>query len=118
MRTFLGKSQHEAEEMFASNALNFGEDIQHMPPAVFSFYAQALINYLLSDRARDDSDGASSFLNRILFMLKWSPGTLAGIREAVMQAAVVVASRQEFYGADESIYGSFAELLDAIKAAS
>jgi hypothetical protein len=115
MKVFLGKTQEEAERLFESNALNYGEDIQYMPSAAFNYYVPALIRYLLSERAEGDSDGASSFLRRVLWMLQTSPERLAGMRNTILVAAEQVASRQAFYDADESIYGRFDELLADIQ---
>src|SRR5512145_1265569 len=68
--TFLGKSFSEAEAMFQSNALYYQEDLQSMPAIPLNFYAPALIKYITSERARGDSDGASSFLRLVIWILK------------------------------------------------
>jgi hypothetical protein len=109
--TFLGKSFSEAEAMFAGNALYYQEDLQSMPAVPFNFYAPALIKYITFGRAKGDSDGASSFLHLVIWLLKSRRGILgAEMERALLAAAGHVARRQDFHGADISIYGNFADL--------
>src|SRR5437773_949742 len=68
--TFLGKSFSGAEAMFQYNALYYQEDLQSMPPVPFNFYTPALVSYITSERAQGDSDGASSFLRLVSWLLK------------------------------------------------
>lgn len=108
--TFFGKSFAEAEAMFESNALYYQEDLQSMAAIPFNFYAPALVKYITSNRAKGDSDGASSFLNLVTWLLKsnrsiMTPETL----RAMLAAARHIAQRQEFYEADADIYGTFTE---------
>lgn len=65
---FFGKTFNEAEKVFESNAMHYGEELLSMPYGLFNFYAPALVSYLLSERARGDSDGASSFLS---YHMRW-----------------------------------------------
>jgi len=110
-KTFFGTSISEAEAIFQRNALFYQEELQSMPRIPFNFYAPALVNYITSDRARDDSDGASSFLNMVSWMLKSNRNVVEQETALMLLAAAEqVAGRQPFYGADPSIYGSFAEL--------
>ncbi len=69
-KQFSGKSFEEAEALFQSNALYYQEDLQSMPAKAFNFYAPALAAYLTSERAAGDSDGASSFLHTVIWMLE------------------------------------------------
>jgi len=116
LKQFLGKSFAEAEDLFASNALHYGEDVQSMPRAVFSYYAPALAKYLTSDRARGDSDGASSFLHMLIYMLKNHPAVIApDTKDILLKAAEHVANGQPFYEASVEIYGQFSELLAELR---
>ena len=105
---FFGKSFEEAEAMFQANALRYQEDLIYMPAAAFNFYAPAFAAYVTSEQAEFDSDGASTFLGLVDYMLRESPGVLAASTlKLLVDAAGVVAHRPEFYDADEGIYGSF-----------
>src|SRR5262245_5666719 len=109
--TFLGKSFTEAEAMFESNALYYQEDLQSMPAVPFNFYAPAFIKYIISERAKGDSDGASSFLRLVIWLLKSNRKILnPEMERALVSAAEHVAQRQEFYDADVSIYDNFVDL--------
>jgi hypothetical protein len=108
--TFLGKSFAEAEAMFESHALHYQEGLQSMPTVPFNFYARALVKYITSDRAQGDSDGASSFLYLISWLLKSNRTVMNPETEkALLGAASQISQRQEFYAADPDIYGTFAE---------
>jgi hypothetical protein len=108
--TFLGKSLAEAEAMFERNALYYQEDLQSMPAVPFNFYAWAFVKYITSDRAKGDSDGASSFLYLVSWLLKSNRAIMTPETEsALLAAASKIARRQEFYEADADIYGRFAE---------
>ena len=109
--TFFGKSFAAAEEMFQSNAMHFGEDLESMPAAPLNFYAPALVQYITSEHAKGDADGASTFLHRVAWLLKSRGALLHPETEvALIGAADQVARRQNFYEADEDIYGRFADL--------
>jgi hypothetical protein len=112
---FLGKSFAEAEAMFEKNALYYQEDLQSMPHVPFNYYAPALVKYITSDRAKGDSDGASSFLRLIIWLLKSNRTVMTPQTEqALVAAAEQVAGRQDFYEADLDIYGDFADLYKEI----
>jgi hypothetical protein len=117
LNSFLGKSRQEAAMMFESNAYAHGEDIQSMPRCVFNYYVPPLLEYLLSGKARGDSDGASSFLNRVLWLFQSQPEVVGEMKAVILAAAEKIAKRQEFYGADESIYGSFQSIASQLRAA-
>lgn len=110
-KQFFGKSFEEAEGMFQSNALYYQEDLQSMPAVVFNFYAPALANYIVSLRAKGDSDGASSFLHLLSWMLQTRREIIfPKTEQLLLSAAEQIASRQDFYEAEADIYGKFSEL--------
>jgi hypothetical protein len=109
-KTFLGKSFNEAVAMFQENALYYQEDLQSMPAAAFNFYAPALVKYITSPQAAGDSDGASSFLHMVSWMLKTQRNIISSDTESLLLAAAEQVSRdQAFYDADVAIYGDFKE---------
>jgi len=110
-KQFSGKSFEEAEALFQSNALYYQEDLQSMPATAFNFYAPALVKYLTSERAAGDSDGASSFLHTLIWMLKTRRDIIAPETEQLLvSAAEHIAKNQVFYDADIGIYGQFPSL--------
>ena len=116
LEQFLGRSFADAEELFARNALYYGEALESMPPVPFNFYARALAQYLTSDTAPGDADGASSFLRILAWVLETRPEIIGAETKAkLMSAAEHVAANQAFYEASVSIYKRFPEHLNRIK---
>jgi hypothetical protein len=110
-KQFSGKSFEEAEALFQSNALCYQEDLQSMPATAFNFYAPALVKYLLSERAAGDSDGTSSFLHTVIWILKTRRGIISPETEQLLvSASEQITSNQGFYDADTSICGDFSSL--------
>jgi hypothetical protein len=66
---FFAKTHSEAVEMFKEASLNRQEGLMWMPLKCFGFYVNAYMDYLRSEFARDDSDGASAFLGLVQFRL-------------------------------------------------
>ena len=101
--------------MFRENALHYQEDLLAMPSIAFNYYAPVFAKYVLSNDARGDSDGASSFLHMVLELIQAnrSLGT-EETEQTLLAAAKIVATRQAFYDADIDIYGDFSDLYDQI----
>lgn len=113
---FFDVSFDEAEAMFQRNALYYQEDLQSMPSAAFNFYAPALAKYIISERAAGDSDGASSFLHTVAWMLKTQRNIIASETEKLLlSASDYVARNQQFYEADVDIYGKFSDTYEEIR---
>jgi hypothetical protein len=116
LEQFLGQSFSSAEELFASNALFYGEALQSMPPVPFNFYARALAKYITSGKARGDADGASSFLHTLAWILETRPEIVDPETKAtLLKAAEQVATNQAFYDASVSIYKRFPDRLNRIR---
>jgi hypothetical protein len=116
LEQFLGRSFSDAVALFATNALYYGEALASMPPVPFNFYARALAQYLTSEAARDDADGASSFLRIFAWILETRPHIIEPqTRARLLNAAEHVAANQAFYQASVSIYKRFPEQLNRIK---
>lgn len=82
-----------------------------MPYGFFNFYAPALVSYLLSERARGDSDGASSFLSNMSWLMEKSPEILSqDTKKIILDAAEKIAHSPDFYGVSPEIYGSFLDI--------
>lgn len=105
---FIGKTKEQAREMCIYNALNYQEELQSMPEYPFNFYALILAGYIISDESKDDSDGASSFLHMVAWMLKTQSEIIyPGTKSILISACENIASNQKFYDADINIYGDF-----------
>lgn len=114
-KQFAGKSLEEAEELFRDNALHYQEDLLSMPSIAFNYYAPVFAKYVLSNNAKGDSDGASSFLHMVIELLQANRSLATGRTEqTLMAAAEIVALRQAFYDADIDIYGHFSDLYEQI----
>ncbi len=115
-KQFFGKSFDEAEAMFQRNALYYQEDLQSMPATAFNFYAPALADYITSERASGDSDGASSFLHLVVWMFKARRAIMApDIERLLVSASERISANQQFYEADVDIYGRFSDLYEDIQ---
>ncbi len=110
-RQFGGKSFEEAIELFKENAIHYQEDVCFMPRACFPFYARAYMAYLLSDASKDDSDGANCFFGFVKIRAEEIVRT-GSLYLAVADTLRHIATRQDWYDADQSIYGSFVEHAD------
>ena len=114
-KQFAGKSLKEAEEMFRDNALHYQEDLLAMPAIAFNYYAPVFAKYVLSNNAKGDSDGASSFLHMVIELIQANRSLATEKTEhTLIAAAKIVATRQAFYDADIDIYGDFSDLYDQI----
>ena len=113
---FFGKSFEDALELFENNAIFYGEELLSMPYGLFNFYAPALVAYLLSERARGDADGASSFLIRMSWLLDKMPELMSSdTKKLLLDASEKIAHSQDFYDASVDIYGNFLEQYAKIK---
>lgn len=108
---FAGKSLDEAEALFQVNALYYQEALSSMPATAFNFYVKAFVNYITSERACGDADGASSFLHMVVWMLKENRNIIANdTQHLLVRTAEYVANHQWFYEASKDIYGVFPDL--------
>ncbi len=112
---FAGKSKAEARKMFSHNALYYQEDLMSMPTVALNYYAPEFAKYILSYEAKDDSDGASSFLYFVIELLE-SNDLLASEKSKALliSTANAVSQKQNFYDADVNIYGLFSKQYEQI----
>ena len=86
-----------------------------MPSIAFNFYAPVFARYILSDYAKSDSDGASSFLHMIIELLQANRSlTTLETLTVLLDAAEIISKKQSFYEADIDIYGEFPKLYNKI----
>jgi hypothetical protein len=114
-RIFAEKSLVETEKMFQENAFYYQEALLSMPAIAFNYYAPEFATYILSDHAKEDSDGASSYLHMIIELLQnFRSLATDGTAQTLIAAAKTVANKQDFYDADVDIYGKFSDLHNEI----
>jgi hypothetical protein len=106
-KTFGGKSRDEAVRLFEENFLHHREAIVHMPGRVFGYYLGAYIDFLTSDAARGDADVASCFIDDIDFLAQSHPDRIGALWPDIAPVLRMLAERQDDFGADWAIYGSF-----------
>jgi hypothetical protein len=108
-RKFFGKSAHEAYRIIADDALGWGEEVFYMPDRVFHYYFPLYAEYLLSQEAECDSDGASSFIGRAALR---ASSIVAGGQSMISLTSLAlarIARAQDWFDAKPGIYGSFRE---------
>ena len=114
-KNFYGISTSQAYKLFIDDALFYQEDLLSMPSIPFNYYAPIFADYIISQNAKEDSDGGSSYLHMIIEMLtsfKHLPSTKT--REKLLKNAKLVANQQSYYDADKSIYGDFLDFYKQI----
>ena len=94
--------------MFEKNAIGYSEDLMTMPTPCLNYYIKPYMDYLLSDQSQGDSDGASCFFG----LVQIRNIDIRSFKTDIVQQVVAVlhnlSAHQEWYDADPSIYGSFA----------
>jgi hypothetical protein len=102
---FHGKSIDESIPFFEENALHYQEDLMFMPSRAFGYYLRAYISYLLTAKARDDSDAASCFVSLIDFKAKEKPEDLGPLWSEIEPVLKMLADEQNLTD-DWVFYGS------------
>ena len=118
-KDFYGKGLSEAFEMFVENALNYQEDIMFMPLPCFQYYVHAYIDYLLSEKSKGDSDGASCFFGVVEIREADIRASSDELRLRISDLLRHIGKKQDWYAALPEVYGDFAaktnEALDLIE---
>lgn len=110
-----GKTVDEAAQYFVADPIQQAQVLRYSTPAVFDYYVFCFVNYLTTEASVGESDMASCFLNLIVEKSDKDPLGLARIYPTLSSAVEVIAGRQQFYEADQNIYGSFREKKDKIQ---
>jgi len=104
---FFGKGLEDAFALFVEDSLCHQEDIMFMPVACFRYYVVAYTNYLLSESSKGDSDGANCFFGIIECRKDDIRQASEFVLERIITTLRKLQDNQEWYDADEAIYGSF-----------
>lgn len=113
-RQFFGKSHAEALEMFRDDALGRREDLVWMPFKCFEFYVEPYIEYLRSDNAIGDSDGANGFFSMTLARMHEIRKLKTPLKARIVDTLTYLGSRQEWFDAEPTDSGSFREIADSL----
>jgi hypothetical protein len=115
-RLMFGKTVAEVIEHFAgARSIERSSELLYMPRRAFQYYVLAFVDYLASDEAREDSDGASTFLGLLLNREEKDPGSVAQIWESLAPTVEFVATHRTYFDADTNIYGDFPERAEKIR---
>jgi hypothetical protein len=111
---FMGKSLDAVTGIFIDLPLGASEDLYYMPPIPFRYYMMVFKKIFMEKDERqrllasgNASDAASTFLLLVENRLKEFPHDIMPIMADLMPVVEYVASHQELFDADPSIYGSF-----------
>ena len=85
------------------------------PVAVFQYYVQGFAAYLMSIKAKGDSDAANSFLGLLEAREKRDPGSVKAIYAALADCIEFIGAHQEHFEADQDIYGDFADRAEIVR---
>jgi hypothetical protein len=75
---FLGRSLEEAEALFRENSIYYQSDLMWMGAVAFRYYLPAVIQFVRSEAATDDSDFIAHFASTLEFHLEQELRPVAG----------------------------------------
>jgi hypothetical protein len=107
---WFGKSLDEVQPHFAGGqSIQRGDELLFMPRRAFQFYIFAFAQYVMSDAAIGDADGASAFLRFLAARETEDPGSVSQIYEQLQPTIEFVAESQARFAAAHGVYGDFHE---------
>jgi len=107
---WFGKSLDEVQQHFAGGqSIQRGDELLFMPRRAFQFYIFAFAQYVMSEAAISDADGASAFLRFLTARETEDPGSVGQIYDQLEPTLEFVAESQARFAADHDIYGDFRE---------
>jgi hypothetical protein len=107
---WFGKSLDEVQEFFSGGrSIQRTDELLFMPRRAFQFYIFAFTQYVMSEAAVGDSDGASSFFGVLIAREKGDPGSVAQIYDQLQPTLEFVAESQSRFNADHHVHGDFRE---------
>jgi hypothetical protein len=113
---WFGKSLDEMQAHFpGGRSIERGDELLFMPRLAFQFYVFAFAQYVMSDIAIGDPDGASCFLNYLIAREKRDPGSVTQIYARLEPTIDFVASSQARFDASHDNYGDFIEKAAELK---
>jgi hypothetical protein len=105
---WFGKSLEDVQKFFArGQSAQRGDELLFMPRRAFQFYIFAFAQYVMSEAAVGDANGASSFLKVLVSRESGDPGSVAQIYEQLQTTLEFVAESQSRFGAEHATHGDF-----------
>ena len=115
-RNFNGVSHERAVEMFQENSYVFHEDIQYMPVKVSEFYLKAYAEYIISEDARGDYEGAIFFIYTVTSLEKELFDFSAEMKEYTVFAVKHIIENEEKFDENVIIDEGMRKRLDKLEA--
>jgi hypothetical protein len=107
---WFGKSLDDVQQYFAGGqSAQRGNELLFMPRRAFQFYIFAFAQYVMSDAAIGDAEGASAFLKFLTARETEDPGSVSQIYEPLQNTIEFVAESQSRFAAAHAAHGSFRE---------
>ena len=111
-----GKSNAEIKPSFENGrSIERSSELLFAPVAAFQYYVQGFAAYLMSIKAKGDSDAANSFLGLLEAREKRDPGSVKSIYAALADSIEFIGSHQEHFEADQDIYGDFVDRAEIVR---
>jgi hypothetical protein len=114
---FLGKTQEQAEALFRENSLYYQEDLMFMGASAFRFYVQALIRYIRSEAATDDSDIINCFAGILEHRLAHEAEELRPAARRLGSICGYILEHYERFDLTPDIYGDLRPRFQALQQA-
>ncbi|HLJ88222.1 MAG TPA: hypothetical protein VKZ53_15480 [Candidatus Angelobacter sp.] len=113
---YCGRSNAERQDYLRNSPIEAASDLRFMPEIPFRYYVLGYRDLVMSGNLEDldRADAASCFLGLVANKLEKQPRYIVPVMPHLLPAIEHVARHQAEFGADESIYGSFSEMLARI----
>lgn len=114
------RTNQEMLPFFRRNVIERTDELRWMPEIPFRYYMLGFRDFVMSDDLGDMGapDAVSCFLELVLEKLRKQPQRILPIMPQLLPAIRHVALNQASFGANESIYGNFAQRLTQIETLS
>lgn len=80
---FLGRSLEQAEALFRENSIYYQGDLMWMGAVAFRYYFPAVVQFVHSEAATDDSDFMAHFASTLEFRLEYESPELQPVAEQI-----------------------------------
>lgn len=114
---FVGRTNERMQCYIRGAPLAAAEDLHFMPEVPFRYYLLGYRDYVMAGNflKYDAPNAASAFIGLVLHKLEKQPRYIVPVMPELLSAVEHVARNQAAFGADESIYGNFMEMLKRIQ---
>ncbi len=102
---FLGKSLEEAEALFSENSIYYQGDLMWMGPVAFRYYLTAVVQFVGSEAATDESDFIAHFAGTLEFRLEYESQELQPVAEQLVALCGYIVAHWSRFEVDSAGYG-------------